>query len=208
MVRSSDSSRWGERSPRAGRQGRGIHLQRPRPRGAVLSVAYLHFHLGQSGHPWFRRPSTGRGSTWHGACRAERLQVCPRAPPELSAQLATSLGRTRSRAAACLHWHRLHLCGACRGPPSVRTEPASTCQALRTGVCEVEAHLRFVEEKTEAWREQETLSHRGARWKADGTSPALPCTHNTASLSPSFLQGAWPWATSLWSSSPPGESGP
>lgn len=133
--------------------------------------------------------------------------MCPRAPPELSAQLATSLGRTRSRAAACLHWHRLHLCGACRGPPSVRTEPASTCQALRTGVCEVEAHLRFVEEKTEAWREQETLSHRGARWKADGTSPALPCTHNTASLSPSFLQGAWPWATSLWSSSPPDVAG-
>lgn len=82
------------------------------------------------------------------------------------------------------------------------------CQALCTGVCEVEAHLRVVEEKPEAWRGQETLSHRGARWKADGTGPAQPRTHSTASPSPLFLQGAWPWETSLWDSSPPGESGP
>lgn len=98
-----------------------------------------------------------------------------------------------------------------RGVPRAalgENKPASVCQALCTGVCEVEAHLRVVEEKPEAWRGQETLSHRGARWKADGTGPALPRTHSTASPSPLFLQGAWPWETSLWDSFPPGESGP
>ena len=53
--------------------------QRPRPRGTGLSAAYLHFHLRRSGHPWFRRPSAGSGSTWLGACRAEQVRVCRRA---------------------------------------------------------------------------------------------------------------------------------